>query len=155
VGARLRRLAHPTSLIALPFLADVVKKLVHFGPQRALLESKGIPGDAIVVITLIEVVFGVAIVVGWRTRIAAAVLIALAIFNGFILHFPDYVFAVFNESFHELMLANFKNRGAATFFKDITTIGALTILAMHAPVAQSGKSCPITDSRQGLTSCKL
>ena len=81
---------------------------------------------------LIEVMFGLAILVGWCTRIAVAVLIALAIFNGFILHFPDYVFAVFNDRFHELMLANFKNRGAATFFKDITTIGALMILAVHA-----------------------
>jgi putative oxidoreductase len=120
------------ALIALPFLADVVKKLVHFGPQRALLESKGVPGDAIALIMLIELVFGLALLVGWRTRIAAAVLIALAIFNGFVLHFPDYVFAVFNDRFHELMLANFKNRGAATFFKDITTIGALLILAAHA-----------------------
>jgi putative oxidoreductase len=120
------------SLIALPFLADVVKKLVHYGPERALLESKGISGDTITVIMLIEVVFGLAILVGWRTRIAAAGLIVLAIFNGFILHFPDYVYAVFNDHFHELMLANFKNRGAATFFKDITTIGALMIFAVHA-----------------------
>ena len=125
------------ALIALPFLADVVKKLVHFAPERALLESKGIPGDTIAVIMLIEVVFGLAILVGWRTRLAAAVLIALAIFNGFILHFPDYVFAVFNGRSHELMLANFKNRGAATFFKDITTIGALMILAAHAPYRNS------------------
>lgn len=121
------------ALIALPFLADVVKKLVYFGPQRALLESKGIPGDTIAVIMLVELVFGLAILVGWRTRIGAAVLIALATFNGFILHFPDYVFAVFNDRFHELMLANFKNRGAATFFKDITTIGALIILSVHSP----------------------
>ncbi|MFO1159109.1 MAG: DoxX family protein [Reyranellaceae bacterium] len=120
------------TLIALPFLADLVKKLIHFEPQRALLESKGIPGDAIAVIMLIELVFGLAILVGWRPRLAAAVLIALAIFNGFVLHFPSYVFAVFNDRFHELMLANFKNRGAATFFKDITTIGALLIFAMYA-----------------------
>jgi putative oxidoreductase len=120
------------SLIALPFLADVVKKFVHFGPERALLESKGIPGETIVAVMLIELAFGLAIVVGWRTRVAAAVLIVLAIFNGFILHFPDYVFNVFNDRFHQLMLANFKNRGAATFFKDITTIGALMILAAHA-----------------------
>jgi putative oxidoreductase len=119
------------ALIALPFVADVVKKLVHFGPERALLESKGIPGDAIAIIMLVEVVFGLALLIGWRTRIAATVLIALAIFNGFILHYPNYVFAVFNDRFHELMLANFKNRGAATFFKDITTIGALVILAVH------------------------
>jgi putative oxidoreductase len=128
------------ALIALPFLADVVKKLVHFGPQRALLESKGIPGDTIAIIMLIEVVFGLAVLVGWRTRMAAAVLIALAIFSGFILHFPDYVFAVFNDRFHELMLANFKNRGAATFFKDITTIGALVILAVHSPYRTSSGS---------------
>jgi putative oxidoreductase len=89
------------SLIALPFLADLVKKLVHFGPERALLEGKGIPGDSIAVIMLIEAVFGLAILVGWRIRIAAAVLIALVIFNGFVLHFPDYVFAVFNDRFHE------------------------------------------------------
>ena len=120
------------ALIALPFLADAAKKLVHFGPQRALLESKGIPGDTIAVIMLIEVVFGLALLVGWRTRIAAAVLIALAMFNGFVLHWPNYAFAVFNDRFNELMLANFKNRGAATFFKDITTIGALLILAVHA-----------------------
>lgn len=121
------------ALIALPFLADVVKKLVNFGPERALVESKGIPGDAIAVVMLIEIVSGLAILVGWRSRIAVAMLIALAIFNGFILHFPDYVFDVFNDRFHELMLANFKNRGAATFFKDIATIGALMIFAVHAP----------------------
>ena len=122
------------ALIALPFLADVVKKLVQFGPERAVFESKGIPGDTIVVVMLIEAVFGLAILVGGRTRIAVVALIALVIFNGFILHFPDYVFAVFNERFHVLMLANFKSRGAATFFKDITTIGALMILAVHTPM---------------------
>jgi putative oxidoreductase len=120
------------ALIALPFLADVVKKLVHFAPEQALLAGKGVPGGAIVVIMLIELVFGLALLFGWRTRIAAAVLIALAIFNGFVLRNPHYVFAVFNDHFHELMLANFKNRAAATFFKDITTIGALLILAAYA-----------------------
>jgi uncharacterized membrane protein YphA (DoxX/SURF4 family) len=40
---------------------------------------------------------------------------------------------VFNDRFHELMLANFKNRGAATFFKDITTMGALLLFAVHGP----------------------
>lgn len=120
------------ALIALPFLADAVKKLVYFAPEQALLAGKGIPGSTIVLIMLIEFVFGLALLVGWRTRLAASVLIALAIFNGFVLRFPDYVFAVFNDRFHELMLANFKNRGAATFFKDITTIGALLILAAHA-----------------------
>ncbi len=119
------------ALIALPFLADVVKKLLHMDAERALLAGKGVPGDAIYLVLLIEVVCGLALLAGRRSLLAAAVLIALAVFNGFVLHFPDYAFAVFNDRFHELMLANFKNRGAATFFKDITTIGALLILTVY------------------------
>lgn len=124
------------ALIALPFLADAVMKTLNFGAEQALLEKKGIPGGAIVLIMLIEVVCGLALLIGWRARIAACVLIALAVFNGFVLRFPDYVFAVFNDRFGELMLANFKNRNAATFFKDITTIGALVIFAAHAPTSK-------------------
>ena len=60
------------ALIAFPFLADVVKKVVHFGPQRALLEKYGIPGDAIYLVMLVELVFGLAVLVGYRTRLAAA-----------------------------------------------------------------------------------
>jgi len=127
-----RVVALARALIALPFLADAIKKLLYFGPEQALLESKGIPGGAIILIMLIEVVCGLALLIGWRARIAAFVLIALAIFNGFVLRFPDYVLAVFNERFHELMLANFKNRSAATFFKDITTIGALVIFVVQS-----------------------
>jgi putative oxidoreductase len=126
------------ALIALPFLADAVKKLLYFAPEQALLESKGIPGGAIILIMLIEVVCGLALLIGWRARIVAFVLIALAIFNGFVLRFPDYVLAVFNDRIGELMLANFKNRSAATFFKDITTIGALVIFAVHVRMPNRG-----------------
>src|SRR6185369_6189325 len=49
------------ALIAFPFLADVVKKIVHFVPQRAMFETAGLPGDAIYVVMLIELVCGLAL----------------------------------------------------------------------------------------------
>ena len=123
------------ALIAFPFLADVVKKVVHFGPQRALLEKYGIPGDAIYLVMLVELVFGLAVLVGYRTRLAAAVLLAWAVVLGFVIHYPGYDFSLATRTFGEMVAANFYNRGAATFFKDITTIGALLVLMVTGPGA--------------------
>ena len=125
------------ALIAFPFLADVVKKLIYFGPQRALMEKSGIPGDAIYLVMLIELVCGAAVLIGYRTRAAAAVLLAWSAVLGFVIHYPGYEFSLAIKSFGEVWTANFYNRGAATFFKDITTIGALLMLMVHGPGALS------------------
>jgi putative oxidoreductase len=125
------------ALIAFPFLADVVKKLIYFGPQRALMEKSGIPGDAIYLVLLIELVCGAAVLIGYRTRLAAAGLLAWAAVLGFVIHYPGYEFSHASKSLGEVWTANFYNRGAATFFKDITTIGALLMLLVHGPGALS------------------
>ncbi len=132
------------ALIAFPFLADVVKKLLYLGPQRALLEKSGIPGDAIYLVLLIELVFGSAVLLGYRTRLAAVVLLAWAVVLGFVIHNPGYEFSIAAKGFGEVVAANFYNRGAATFFKDITTIGALLMLLVYGPGAIS---CEARDRR--------
>lgn len=50
---------------------------------------------------------------------------------------PGYDLAFFGGDFGEVVARNFFNRGAATFFKDVTTIGALSILIVHGPGAIS------------------
>jgi putative oxidoreductase len=125
------------ALIAFPFLADVVKKLLYLGPQRALLEKNGIPGDAIYLVMLIELISGLAVLLGYRTRLAAVVLLAWSAVLGFVIHNPGYEFSLATKGFGEVVAANFYNRGAATFFKDITTIGALLMLLVYGPGAIS------------------
>jgi putative oxidoreductase len=125
------------ALIAFPFLADVVKKTVHMGPQRALLEKYGIPGDAIYLVMLIELVCGLAVLFGCRTRLAALVLLAWSVVLGLVIHNPGYEFATAGKALGDVIAANFYNRGAATFFKDVTTIGALLVLMVYGPGALS------------------
>jgi putative oxidoreductase len=132
------------ALIALPFLADVVKKLLHMEAQRTLFEGKGIPGDAMLVVMAVELVFGLMLLFGYRTRLAALVLMVWSMILAGMIHYPGYDLAIFDGRFAEVMMKNFLNRGSATFFKDITTISALLILMAYGPgaIARDAQRAP-------------
>ena len=124
-------------LIALPFLADVVKKVIHLGSERALFEASGLPGDGVYVVMFLELVCGVMVLLGVRVRMAAIVLLAWAVILGVVIHNPRYNFNIFGGEFAAVMMKNFLNRGAATFFKDVTTVGALLMLFVYGAGALS------------------
>jgi putative oxidoreductase len=137
-------------LIAFPFLADVVKKLVYFAPQRAIFVTAGLPGDAIYLVMLIELACGLALLVGWGTRLAAIVLLAWSVFLALTIHNPGYDFAFVRGDCGTVMSKNFFNRGAATFFKDVTIWGALWVLIVYGAGALSrdGRSRATIRSRE-------
>ena len=101
------------------------------GPQRALLEKYGMPGDAIYIVMLIELVCGLAVLVGYRTRLAALILLGWTLVLGLVVHNPGYEFSTAGKSLSDVVAINFYNRAAATFFKDITTTGALLTLMVY------------------------
>jgi putative oxidoreductase len=125
------------ALIAFPFLADVAKKTVHLAPQQALFEAAGLPGNLIYIVMLIELICGLALLVGWGTRPAAILLLAWTVVLAVTIHNPGYTLAIFGSDFAAVMTKNFFNRGAATFFKDVTTVGALCVLTVYGPGAIS------------------
>jgi len=124
-------------LIAFPFLADVVKKIAFFAPQRVLFEIAGLPGNSIYAVILIELVCGLALLVGKGTRLAAVVLLIWSFVLALTIHNPGYDLAIFSGDLGTVIAKNFFNRGAATFFKDVTTIGALCVLITYGPGAMS------------------
>ena len=136
-------------LIVFPFLADVVKKAVYFAPQCAMFVTAGLPGDAIYLVMLIELVCGLALIAGWGARPAAIVLLAWSVVLALTIHNPGYDFAFFSGDLGAVIAKNFLNRGAATFFKDVTTIGALSVLIVYGPGALSrdARSRPTIRSR--------
>jgi len=125
-----RVMATARVLIAFPFLGDVVKKVLFLGPQTALYAQAGLSADIMYAVMLIESALGIAVLVGWHTRMATAVLVLLTVCLAFALRNPGYDVAVFDPG---VMLKNFLNRNAATFFKDVTTIGALLTLWAYGP----------------------
>lgn len=120
-------------LIAFPFLADVVKKLLHMEPERALLAAHGIPAGGMYLVMLLELVLGIALVVGYKTRYAAVGLLLWCVVLGLAVHYPGYQLVSDTKTFRELVVINFNNRGAPSFFKDITTGAALLVLIVYGP----------------------
>ena len=124
--------------------------LVLFGPGPISLDAR-LGRDVVVSIVprlfanqalidrvmLVELVAGLALVVGWSTRQAAFVLLAWSVVLAVTIHNPGYDFAIFGSDFGAVMTKNFLNRGAATFFKDVTMIGALCVLIVYGPGALS------------------
>jgi putative oxidoreductase len=110
------------ALIAFPFLADVVKKLLYLGPESALFEAHHVPGVALYLVMLIELVGGLAVLFGYRIRTAAAVLLAWSLFLALVLHWPPFA---------DTLAATYKIAGRGpfvSFMKDVTTWAALLIL---------------------------
>lgn len=109
------------ALIALPFLADVANKALYMGAQRTLFASNGIPADTIYVVMMIEIVFGLMVLVGYRTSLAALALLVWAMIKVSITHYPGF---------------------GSQIFKEFTTIASLLILfaSAHGRIARDARS---------------
>jgi putative oxidoreductase len=119
-------------LIAVPFLADVVKKVVLLQSQQSLFIQNGMPATAVHVVMIIELVCGIALLLGFRARLAALVLLVWTLILGLTINNPHYDFGLFDH-FGAAMWANWENRLASTFLKDITVIAALLIFITYGP----------------------
>ncbi|ABV36760.1 transporter [Shewanella sediminis HAW-EB3] len=65
-------------LIAIIFFLSGVTKVTQYAGTQGYMESMGVPGALLPLVILTEVIGGVAIIIGWKTRYAA---IALAGFS--------------------------------------------------------------------------
>ena len=138
VMARISLLAR--ILIAVPFLYDGLYKLLHFGAQQALHAGKGLTAELFPVVMVAELVFGVMVLVGWRTRLAAMVLFACSAIQALTLNNPHWNLAFADGNAAQTLQIIWKHRSNASFFKDMTTIAALLLFLACSP----GKPKPST-----------
>jgi uncharacterized membrane protein YphA (DoxX/SURF4 family) len=75
-------------LIATPFLADVVKKIIYTDQGQTFLQIGGIPPPFLYGLIIVEGVGALTLLVGYRTELAAAILLVLSLVLAFILHNP-------------------------------------------------------------------
>ena len=106
-------------LIAALFLPAGIAKLTGFAGTVGYIQSVGLPAPlvAAVLALVIEIVGGVALLVGYQTRIAAVVLAVFTFFASVFFH--AYWAAPADQAFIAQLL----------FFKNIAVIGGLLVLA--------------------------
>ncbi len=123
------------ALIALPFLADAVKKILRTGTEQAILQTGGIPPSFIYVLIAAEIVLGLMLLVGFKSKPVAAILMVWSAVLAFDLHSPAGFLGLYTEPLSTMAWNLFNKNGGtlSSFYKDIEVIGALLMLIVHGP----------------------
>ena len=80
-------------LLASLFLLSGVSKLGAYGATAAYMSSAGVPGALLPAVIAVELLGSLAVIVGWKTRAAAALLAGFSLLAAFLFHnnFTDQI----------------------------------------------------------------
>jgi putative oxidoreductase len=122
-------------LIATPFLADAVKTIIYADQGQAFFQIGGIPPSFPYGLIIVECVGGLMLLVGYRTELAAAILLVLSLVLAFILHNPAAFLGLYAENFSTFVYNLFQKNGGplTSFYKDVAVTGALMMLVVYGP----------------------
>jgi len=114
----LQSLAAPVGriLISLIFVGSGISKLGNFAGTQGYMESAGVPGMLLPVVIAVELLGGLAIILGWHTRIAAFLLAGFSLISAALFH------ASFGDQMQMIMFM--KNLALAGGFLMIVALGA-------------------------------
>ncbi len=107
-------------LIAAMFVLSGINKISGFAGTQAYMESQGVPGMLLPLVILLEVAGGLAIVVGWQTRIAAFLLAGFCVLAAVLFH---------NDFSNQMQMI--------LFMKNIAIAGGFLFLVANGPGALS------------------
>ena len=103
-------------LISLIFVTSGFNKLVNFAGTSAYMESAGVPGMLLPLVIAVELLGGLAVILGWHTRVAAFLLAGFSLLSAALFH------ANFGDQMQMIMFM--KNLALAGGFLMIVALGA-------------------------------
>lgn len=79
-------------LISLMFIGSGIGKITGYAGTQSFMESVGVPGALLPLVIAVEVVGGLAVVLGWHTRLAAFLLAGFCLLSALLFHnnFADH-----------------------------------------------------------------
>jgi len=98
-------------LLALIFVTSGLGKITGYAATQGYMEAMGVPGILLPLVIVLEVAGGIAIIVGWKTRLAAFGLAAFSILSALLFH------ANFGDQMQMIM-----------FIKNVAIAGGLLLL---------------------------
>jgi putative oxidoreductase len=101
-------------MLAALFLISGFGKLTAYGATAAYMSSLGVPGVLLPLVVATEVLGGIAIIIGWKTRIVAFLMAGFTLLTGLVFHSN---FADQNQAIH--------------FMKNVSIAGAFMLLVCN------------------------
>jgi len=112
--------AAPTGrfFLAIMFFMSGLTKISQYAGTQGYMEAMGVPGSLLPLVILTEVLGGLAIILGWKTKYAAIVLAGFSIVSAILFH------------------ADFSNQAEmSNFMKNVAIAGGFLTLFVHSPGA--------------------
>ncbi len=105
-------------LIASIFVMAGIQKIFAYAGTQGYMQSMGVPGELLPLVILLELLGGMAIVIGWKTKWVALALAGFTIIAAVIFH------SNFADQMQSIM-----------FMKDLAIAGGFVLLVAHGPGA--------------------
>ena len=111
-------LAAPTgrTLMSLIVIVSGLGKITGYAGTQAYMESVGVPGMLLPAVIALEILGGLAVMLGWKTRIAAVLLAGFSIVSAVLFH------ANFGDQMQTIM-----------FMKNLAIAGGFLVLVASGP----------------------
>ncbi len=111
-------------LIAFIFFESGINKIFSYASTQGYMEAFNISDSLLPLVIFIEVFAGLAVIVGWKTRFAASILVGFSVVSALIFHtnFTDQIQFIF-------------------FMKNIGLAGGLLLLVANGPGAYALDNC--------------
>ena len=107
-------------MLAHIFLLAGINKISGYAGTQGYMEAMGVPGGLLPLVILLEIVGGLALIVGWQTRWASLALAGFTLVAAFLFHFN------LSDQMQSIL-----------FMKNISITGGLLILAAYGAGAFS------------------
>jgi putative oxidoreductase len=105
-------------LLAMMFVMSGISKISAYAGTQGYMEAMGVPGQLLPLVIALEVLGGVAIILGWKTRIVALALAGFSLLSAALFH------ANFGDQMQMIM-----------FMKNLSIAGAFLLLVAQGPGA--------------------
>lgn len=102
------------------FLAAGASKITGYAGTQQYMAAMGVPGALLPLVIALEIGGGLAILLGWQTRVAALLLAGFSLVSAVIFH------ANFADQIQQIL-----------FLKNVSIAGGLLLLVAHGPGAYS------------------
>ena len=116
----LNTFAAPTGrlLLAMMFLMSGLSKIGNYAGTQGYMEAMGVPGALLPLAIALEALGGLAIILGWQTKIVSVALAGFCVVSAVIFH------------------NDFSNQSEMiSFMKNVTIAGGFLLLVAHGPGA--------------------
>jgi putative oxidoreductase len=103
-------------LISLMFVTSGFNKIAGYSGTQGYMEAMGVPGALLPLVIAVEILGGLAVILGWKTRIAAFLLAGFSLLSALLFH------ANFSDQMQMIMFM--KNLAIAGGFLMIVALGS-------------------------------